>query len=208
MYIPPYFVNADRSEALAFIKRFPFGLLISNGVNGPVSTHLPFIFHESDGKLWLTSHLSADNEQASLLENSPVLAVFSEPHAYISPALYDRKENVPTWNYVAVHCRGNARVLKGDDNKVQVLERTISVFEPTYLEQWRGLSAKYKAGLLGELVAFEIEVTELQAGSKLSQNKSRAERERIAAQLSDSTDAAAAELAAYMKAQMERDHKG
>lgn len=208
MYIPPYFVNADRSEALAFIERFPFGLLICNGVNGPVSTHLPFIFHESEGKLWLTSHLSAVNEQASLLEISPVLAVFSEPHAYISPTLYDRKENVPTWNYVAVHCRGSARIMEGDDNKVRVLERTISVFEPAYFDQWRGLSAKYKAGLLGELVAFELEVTELLACNKLSQNKGHTERERIASHLSTSEDAAAAQLSAYMKAQIDRENMG
>lgn len=203
MYIPPHFVNPDRGEALAFMKRFPFALLVSNGENGPVSTHLPFIFHESEGRLVLTSHLAAENEQAALLEKSPVLVVFSAPHAYISPTLYDRRENVPTWNYVAVHCRGNARILDGNAAKTDVLERMITVFEPAYIEQWKGLSAKYKTGLLGELTAFEIDVTKTEACSKLNQNKSSTEQARIADALSRTGDAAAVDLAAYMKARRE-----
>jgi len=203
MYIPPHFVNADRDEALAFMKRFPFALLVSNGENGPVSTHLPFIFHESEGRLVLTSHLAGENEQAKMLEDSPVLVVFSAPHAYISPTLYDRKENVPTWNYVVVHCRGNARILGGDEAKTDVLERMIAVFEPAYIEQWKGLSAKYKNGLLGELTAFEIDVTKTEACSKLNQNKSDAEQARIAETLSQTGDAATVDLAAYMKARRE-----
>jgi len=203
MYIPPHFVNADRGEALDFMKRFPFALLVSNGEDGPVSTHLPFIFHESEDRLVLTSHLALENEQALLLQSGPVLVVFSAPHAYISPTLYDRKENVPTWNYVAVHCRGNARILGGNEAKTDVLERMIAVFEPGYLDQWKTLSAKYKTGLLGELVAFEIAVTKTEACSKLNQNKSDAEQARIAEALIISGDAAAVDLAAYMKARRE-----
>jgi transcriptional regulator len=67
------------------------------------------------------------------------------------------------------------------------------------MEQWKHLNGKYVTGLLDEILAFRIEVTEMQAASKISQNKSAEEREKIAAHLSENGDAPARALADYMR---------
>ncbi len=43
-----------------------------------------------------------------------VLVMFQGPHAYISSSWYSR-ENVPTWNYQAVHMYGKASILEKDE---------------------------------------------------------------------------------------------
>lgn len=71
--------------------------------------------------------------------------------------------------------------------------------EPSYLEQWNGLSYKYRNGMMKGIVAFEIPVTDLQGKKKLSQNKSAAERDRIINRLESKGDAAAKQLAQHMR---------
>ncbi len=204
MYIPPHFKLVDQVDALKFMRAYPFGILVSAANNRPLATHIPFIFAEARGThkaLRIQSHLAAANAQVEALTDGPLLCIFSEPHAYISPSLYNRIENVPTWNYVAVHAYGLARVMTGRSEKIALLEAMIEVFEPAYKTHWAAMLAsgsRYVEENLHELCAFEIEVTELQAAAKLSQNKSAEERERIASHLSACKDDASRDLAAYM----------
>lgn len=198
MYIPPHFRNADPAEAEAFIKRYPFGILVSSGQHRPEITHLPFVFEKTLEGAVLTTHLAGANSHLSALETGESTAVFSAPHAYISPSLYARDENVPTWNYIAVHCAGQVKLITALSEKIRVLEKTIAAFEPAYAAQWTALPEKYKRGLLEELTAAELHVTDIQACSKLSQNKNAEERRNIAEHLSGG-DAPAADLAAYMR---------
>ncbi|WP_257088050.1 FMN-binding negative transcriptional regulator [Sphingobacterium sp. E70] len=53
------------------------------------------------------------------------MVIFSEPHAYISPMHYDKEESVPTWDYIAVHAYGTARIINNEDEKTEVLEQMI-----------------------------------------------------------------------------------
>lgn len=198
MYIPPHFRNADPDEAEAFIRQYPFGILVSSGSLRPEITHLPFLFEKSAAGTVLTTHLAGDNSHLTALETGESTAVFSAPHAYISPTLYTRSENVPTWNYIAVHCTGRVKLIRELSEKIRVLEKTIAAFEPAYAAQWAALPEKYKRGLLEELTAAELHVTDIQTCSKLSQNKSATERRNIAEYLAGG-DAPAADLAAYMR---------
>ncbi|MCH5720029.1 FMN-binding negative transcriptional regulator [Niabella hibiscisoli] len=128
----------------------------------------------------------------------PWLFFFSEPHAYISPAHYDKKESVPTWDYVAVHAYGTAKIIEEEQEKMQLLEQMIGFYEPGYQEQWNSLTDKFKSGMLKGIVAFEIEVTELQGQKKLSQNKTSVERQRIVAQLQQSNQGVERDIAGYI----------
>lgn len=164
---------------VAFMKAYSFATIVTVKDNIPVATQLPFWVDDSAGKLRLISHFALANEQAKYLEGNTSLVIFSEPHAYISPAHYDKKESVPTWNYMAVHAYGQAKVIAGENAVAGVLEQTIRFYEPGYLQQWDSLPDKYKKGMMKAVVAFEIEVTDLQGQKKLSQNKTAAERQRI-----------------------------
>lgn len=204
MYIPQDNQMKDQDRILAFMQRFSFATLITAKDNMPVATHLPFLVKEEEGKLWLYSHCALQNEQWQDIETAPVLVIFSEPHAYISPSYYEKEVNVPTWNYLSIHAYGKGQLIKEPGAVIELLEATIDNYEAGYREQWKRLPEKYINALCGELVAFKIEITDLQAKEKLSQNKMRKEQANIIAGLGKSTDHNERIIADYMQENMDR----
>lgn len=189
----------NSEEAVAFMQRFSFATL-TTVVNGePVATHLPILTEIVNGKVVLASHMAKANIQAAALESGTHLVVFAEPHAYVSPGLYDRKNSVPTWDYMAVHVYGTAVLKQGENAIVTVLEKTINFYESAYMQQWQTLPDTYKNALFNELVAFEIQVTRLEGKKKLSQDRPQTERNRIADAFAQSDNASENTLAEYMK---------
>ncbi len=188
MYIPKDFEQTNKAKSIAFMHAFNFALLVSVKDELPVATHLPFVIEERNDEIILVSHLSKANEQWKTFTDKEMLVVFSEPHAYISPTLYEKQQNVPTWNYVAVHAYGKIKILESDEEKLQVLHKQMQTFEANYIEQFKNLDRKYVDGLLKGIVAFEMLVTKLQSKEKLSQNKTTTERENIKKHLEESDD--------------------
>lgn len=199
MYTPGSFEFSNDADKIAFMKRYSFATVITNKKGLPIATHLPLVVEESHGKILLSGHFAKANEQAHLIASNISLVIFSEPHAYISPQHYNKRESVPTWDYIAVHAYGTCRILEQQEEKMMALEKMINNYEPAYQLQWQGLPEKFKHGMLNGIVAFEITVTELQAQQKLSQNKSKEERERIIQQLEKSSNGTEKDLAAYIK---------
>lgn len=199
MFIPNSFRFEDRDEKIAFMRRYSFATIITAKDNVPLATQLPFAIDDRSGHLILSSHFAAGNEQARYVEENRSLVIFSEPHAYISPAHYDRKESVPTWDYIAVHAYGKAKIVEDEEGKVKILEEMIKTYEPAYSAQWNGLSDKFRKGMMNGIVAFELEVADLHGKKKLSQNKTEEERERIIKHLEKSENTAEKEIAAYIK---------
>lgn len=199
MYIPGMNAMTDREEALAFMKRFSFATIITAKENLPVATHLPFLVSVRDDKIILTSHFAKANEQWKAIVNNKVLVIFSEPHAYISPGNYDKELNVPTWNYISVHAYGQGRLITQTDKTIDILEATIANYELAYMQQWNGLPDDFKMKMMKGIVAFEIEITELQAKKKLSQNKTASEQRKIISALSGSGNDNERLIADYMK---------
>lgn len=202
MYIPKHNLETDKKEILDFIKRFNFGTIVTVKDNFPNATHLPFLIEErqegNDSKLFLVSHFAKANKQWQEL-NENTLVIFSEPHAYISPKFYEKPQNVPTWNYISVHCYGHGKVFDDENEKLNVIEKSINFFDESYKSQWNGLDEKYKIGLLKGIVAFEIEIDNVQAKKKLSQNKTVNERENIIHSFEQSEDSNQKIIAEYMK---------
>lgn len=181
MYVPATNQWEDQEQILAFMQRFSFATIINVNASGlACATHLPFVVEATPKGIRLLAHFAKANEQWQLLEEQSSLVIFAEPHAYVSPAHYEKAQNVPTWNYQAVHAYGRAHLLHDRVAALQALEALIKQSEAAYLQQWEGLSDQYKDGMLHGIVAFEIMVSELQAKSKLSQNKRPLEQERIA----------------------------
>lgn len=200
MYIPKQFLLDDTAKLISFMKTYSFGLMITAENNSPTATHLPFIIEQRENDLYLLSHVAKANPQwKSFKNNVSILVVFSGPHAYISPSNYKTLENVPTWNYTAVHVYGTAQLLEGENQKQALLEHTIHTYEQAYQNQWQLLSNNYKNKLMNEIVAFEIKVKELEGKFKLSQNKLPEEKDKIIQSLEYSDNPKENELGIFMK---------
>lgn len=199
MYIPKINVMTDREEMVAFMKQFSFATIITARDNFPVATHLPFLVSVQGDKIILTSHFAKANEQWAAVAENKVLVIFTEPHAYISPKNYEKELNVPTWNYISIHAYGQGRLVTQTDKVIEILEATIGNYEQAYMQQWNSLPEDFKLKMIKGIVAFEIEVTELQAKQKLSQNKTETEQRRIINSLSDSDNDNERLIAEYMK---------
>ena len=204
MYIPGINKMTDKTKILAFMNRFSFAAIITSKGDFPIASHIPFVIKEEGDNLLLFSHVAKQNEQWKHIEDSTVLVIFSEPHAYISPTHYEKEVNVPTWNYIAVHAYGKGNLITAQEEVMSLLESTIDNYEPAYREQWNRLPEQYRLGQMMGITAFKIEVTEIQAKEKLSQNKTRYEQQKIIDTLTVSADGNERITAEYMKNNLER----
>ncbi|SDM86615.1 FMN-binding negative transcriptional regulator [Pedobacter antarcticus] len=199
MYIPNGFQFDNDEEKVAFMKQYSFATIITTKDNFPIATQLPFLVEKNSDKLVLSSHFALANEQAKIITENISLVIFTEPHAYISPKHYEKRESVPTWDYIAVHAYGKAKILDDETSKLKILERMIHFYEKDYLQQWDGLTEKFRTGMMRGIVAFELEVSDLQGQKKLSQNKTVAERDRIIEQLENGGNTVEKDLAKYIR---------
>jgi transcriptional regulator len=181
-----------------------------SGSGAPFATHLPLVVEADESKVMLKGHVAKANPQWQGFETplptgegmgvghavNEALVIFHGPHAYISPAHYESRQSVPTWNYIAVHAYGVPRIV---ETKEAMLDAMIAQYEPAHLEQWHGQSEKYKAGMLAGIVAFEIDVTRLEGKYKLSQNRPEGDRQRVIASLGESDDPTISGIAAHMR---------
>lgn len=195
MYSPPYNHAEDRAEVLQFMRANNFCLLVTATGGELAGSHLPCLVEERDGKPVLVMHMAHANPQwQGFFPDEEVLAVFSGPHAYVSPRWYEQSARVPTWNYAAVHAYGTVRVLE-DEAKRGAVDRLVAAHDPRWLPDYERLPAEYMKGMLANIVAFEVEVARIDTRWKLSQNRGRREQERIAAELARSSDSAERALA-------------
>ena len=199
MYVPSFNSFPDRQETISFMQKYSFATIVTvvNGV--PEATHLPFLVKQENDKILLLSHFAKANPHSNQVVDNISLVVFTEPHAYISPKNYEKEENVPTWNYIAIHAYGKAVIIDAEDKKEELLKHTINYYDVAYMQQWEKLPDHYKSKMMKGIVAFEIEVTDLQAKKKLSQNRTDTERENIIHSLEQSADTNEREIAAYMQ---------
>ena len=200
MYIPPYFVEDDPTILHDLIEQYSFGLLISSFEGRPFASHLPFLLDRKSGPNGaLIGHMARANPQWECLDGQEILAVFAGPHAYISPSWYEAENVVPTWNYVAVHVYGRARLVHDIDALLPLLAETVRTFEQNMPTPWSlsdddEFARKLSAGIVG----FRIEIERLEGKKKLSQNHSAERRTKVIAALKDSEQADAREIARLM----------
>jgi transcriptional regulator len=199
MYIPELYRNENQEEIQNFIHQNGFGILINQTEGKLWATHIPLLLEEKNGKQILVGHVSKENPQAeSFKTNDEVLAIFSGIHTYISSSWYDH-ENVPTWNYLAVHVYGKVK-LHSLEQSIEALKRLVNKYEaksekPVRIED---LSKKTMLQARG-IVSFEIEVTAIEAKKKLSQNRDDKNYQTIISKLEDSNDYQAIAVAKEMK---------
>lgn len=173
MYLPPQFASHDQAQAATLMRESPFASLISTDDEGlPYVTHLPLHLEERGDALVLLGHCARPNPHGGYLAARPrAVVIFLGPHAYQSPRVYKDLQRVPTWNYVAVHCTVQARLVEDPLAKDRLLKKLIGDHEPAYANQWRGLPEDFAHKMLAGIVAFELDVIQLQCKLKLNQHR-------------------------------------
>jgi len=113
MYVHPAF-RTDPDAALAFLMDRGFGTLVAVDGAQPVAVHIPFVAAPQGRAVEL--HVARANPIHAVIAKQPrVLLTCTGPDAYIAPTWYASANQVPTWNYVAVHASGTARPMEGDE---------------------------------------------------------------------------------------------
>jgi transcriptional regulator len=202
VYIPEHFVVRDHAAAISFMQANPFVILVSSTEDGPFASHVPVVIRETGDQLIIRGHVAKANPHWRYLEQNPqCLTIFHGPHSYISPGNYTGRENVPTWNYGAVHLYGTARVFASPEALQGVLHELIATFEAAYAQQWDSLDKTFQDRMLSHIVGFEITATKLEAKFKLGQNRSKQEQANMLASLSKAEDTAVTGVARLMQQQ-------
>jgi transcriptional regulator len=200
MHPNPAFRQSPRDRNLAFARQRGFGLLTVNGPDGPLAAHVPFQL--SDDAATVDFHLARSNPIARAGLPMPALLAVAGPDAYVSPDWYDLPDQVPTWNYVAVHLRGVLEPLPEDALRPHV-DALSADHEGRITGKTPWTSAKMSEGamprMMRMILPFRMRVQAVEGTWKLSQNKPDAVRDRAADALDRGNDAAR-QIAALMRA--------
>lgn len=200
MFIPKYFKVTDVNEVKEFIQQNSFGTIVTTKKGRPIATHLPFDLSKIGDDYYIKGHMAYGNPQWRTFEtDEEVLVMYQGPHAYISSSWYAH-ENVPTWNYQAVHVYGTASILSEEELKedlTKMLEKYEKHRENPVL--WDTLSPEVLEREIKGVVGFKIKVTEIQAAYKLSQNRNAEDYRHIIEKLNEEEDQNAHEVANVME---------
>ena len=180
-------------DLLAHAAAIGFAHLFAPTLAGPMVAHAPLTRHGDR----LRFHLARANRLHPHLDGAAIVASLAGPDGYISPNWYERPGNqVPTWNYVSIEIEGRARALP-ETALVEQLDALADAHEPRP-DPWTRAKTDPAvfAKLLAAIEAFEIEVTAIRGTTKLSQNKSAADRAGVAAGLAARGNHALAALVA------------
>ncbi|GGY83016.1 FMN-binding negative transcriptional regulator [Marinobacter zhanjiangensis] len=192
MYVPSHFKEDDIGKLQHYIRDYGFGLLILADDDGIEANHVPFYLSPGeDGSLGhLQCHLARGNPAwQRLRDGARVLAVFQGPDAYISPSWYETKAEtgrvVPTWNYLAVHAEGSARIIEDPAWLKRHLHRLTDQHESGMSTPWSVDDAPtdFTERLVQAIVGVEIKIDSLTGKLKASQNQPERNRAGVKAGL-------------------------
>ena len=202
VYIPGHFAARDRASAVRLFHEHPFATLVTPSAAEPFVTHLPLI-HIADSEPYgtLHGHFARANPHVGAATQAPSVAIFHGPHAYVTPSWYtDPAGAVPTWNYAVVHAHGPIALARDPAETRAVLDLLIQRFESPRAAPWKvGLTPARLDAMIGAIIGFRIKLTRIDTKLKLSQNRSREDRDRVAAGLEAEDYADARATAAWMR---------
>ncbi|HEY2721944.1 MAG TPA: FMN-binding negative transcriptional regulator [Chitinophagaceae bacterium] len=188
MYNYPHYKEHDRKKLLQFMLDHPFITLIGcDNARRIEATQIPVLVEEREGKVFISGHIARKSDHHKVFEENPsVLALFTGAHTYVSGSWYTgNPQQASTWNYISIHARGQIKFL--DESFLIELLRKLSLhFEKNNTDSstvYDNLPADYREKLIKAILAFEIEVTEMENVYKLSQNRDEKSYDNIVVQL-------------------------
>lgn len=200
MHPNPAFREQTTDDHLAFARARAFGTLAVNADPAPLLSHIPYLLDETGDTADL--HLVRSNPIARLGATPAVISV-TGPDGYVSPDWYEVPDQVPIWNYVAVHLRGRLEPLPHDTMR-DMLDRQSAHFEDQLLPKTPWKTAKMTPEVLDrmmrQILPFRLHIEEVNGTWKLNQNKDDAVRLRAADQVETGSGHELAALAGLMRA--------
>ncbi|WP_299366992.1 FMN-binding negative transcriptional regulator [uncultured Tateyamaria sp.] len=173
MHPNPVFHTETAQRNLEFARERAFGMLAVNGADGPLMAHVPFLV-DADGTQ-LDLHLVRSNPIARALK-APLQAkiAVSGPDGYISPDWYEVTDQVPTWNYIAVHITGTLEMLPHAQMR-EMLDRQSAHFEDQLLPKppWKTdkMTPEVLEKMMRQIVPCRMRIEAVDGTWKLNQNK-------------------------------------
>ena len=183
MYDLSYYKEKNEQVIKEFINKHPFAFLAGcDPENKPIATQVPVFIEEHEGKKVLRGHIMRNTDHhKAFLHNENVLVVFTGNHTYVSATWYSNPHIPSTWNYMSVHAKGIIRFL--DDASLEsVLRKTTLHFEnynPHSTTVFDNLPSEHVQKLMKAIVAFEIEIKEIDNVFKLSQDRDQQSYQNI-----------------------------
>lgn len=203
MYNLPYHKAKDEQDIKEFIAKYPFAFLSGvDSENKPVATQIPVFIEEKEGRKILRGHIMKNTDHhKAFMQNENVLAVFTGHNTYVSGTWYSNPHTPSTWNFMSVHAKGSIKFL--DDEALIDALRMVSLHFENYNNEsatiYDNLPAEYTARLMKAIVAFEIEIKELDTVFKLSQDRDKASYKNIIEKLREQNDEAGNVIASEME---------
>jgi transcriptional regulator len=198
LYIPTLYREEDREKILAFLKQNNFPAIVSFDGEKPIATHAPVeVAEDENGKVTIYAHISRANPQWKTFGEQEILLIFQGAHTYISPRWYNHV-NVPTWNYMMIHVYGNVRLLQGDE-LFALFSRLVHNHETNTQYCLESLPQDFVQKEMKGTVGFAIDVTRIEAGYKLSQNRNDEDHENIVRELDKRKDEDSVKVAGAMR---------
>lgn len=200
MYVPASFAPNDPAKIFELVEKYSFALLVSQHEGRPFASHLPLLVDRARGERgMLVGHMARANPQWQQAEGQTVLAVFSGPHAYVSPTWYEAENVVPTWNYAAVHVYGTFRAIHDGGAVMKIIEDAVRVYEAAMPSPWPiQAGSEFNRKLVQAVVGFEIDICDVEGKWKLNQNHPAERREKVVRALEQTDEAGALGVAAMM----------
>ena len=187
------FAWEDREAMLAFVGDIAFSTIC---VDGPFVVHAPVIVAAPDR---IRFHIARGNRAAAALEGARAIISCLGPDAYVSPDWYGTRDQVPTWNYLAVEAQGPLRRMD-DGELISLLDALSADQESRLAPKPAWTRAKMSPGrfdaMLKAIIGFELTIEELRGTRKLGQHKKEAERHAAAEGLAPINPALAASMRA------------
>lgn len=174
MHPNPVFRSTNTDHSLAFARERSFGTLAINADPTPLFAHVPFLL--SDDATHADLHLVRSNPIARALSKNRAFArlAVTAPDSYISPDWYGVADQVPTWNYVAVHFIGQLE-LRPQEHLKALLDRQTAHFENQLLPKppWTSdkMSEDVMEKMMRAIVPVRLHIEDMQSTWKLGQNK-------------------------------------
>ncbi len=216
MYRQPAFAVSEVDALHDLIDSTGLCTIVSHGPSGLMASHIPMVLDRRHGELGtLRGHVALANPHWNDLqaeENAAVLVICLGPDVYVSPGSYVTKRDnprvVPTWNYVALHAHGTARVHRDATWLRGLVEDLTDRHEADRAEPWSVDDAprEHVDRLLKAIVGVEIRITALDGSRKLSQNRAPADQRSVAVELA-SGDGDARAISALMMSSLGNEHE-